>query len=102
MSYFAYVHQEGGCDYTIGCGNLLLGLGAKTEEEAKEELKEVIKERFQGDYRIEEAMLFSGETIDFDLESVYNEIDEEKKAAKKQKEEQEEKAQYEALKKKFG
>jgi hypothetical protein len=76
--FIAYLHQPGGCDYTIGCGNKLVSLTAKTVEEARKELSDLIKENYTGDIALDEVFLYSAEPIEFDMEAVYDEIEEEK------------------------
>lgn len=39
MKYKAYLYQEGGCDYTIGCGIRVIDIEASNIEEAQKELK---------------------------------------------------------------
>lgn len=100
--FFAYLHQPGGCDYTIGCGNLLVKLEADTIESAKKELIDTIKESYTGDYALEEVTFISGETIPFDVSSVYEELESEKEEQKRVNDEQHEREEFERLKKKYG
>lgn len=62
---FACLHQPGGCDYTIGCGNLLIGLTSENVEDAKKELKTIIEERYADDYRrLPNVTLIQGTSIE--------------------------------------
>lgn len=103
MKYYAYLKQEGeGCDYTIGCGNTLITLNAENDKNAKEKLKEIIIEQYsERESMLEKAILFK-ETIDFDLKSVYDEVESKKEAEKKSRQHIKDMEEFERLKKKLG
>lgn len=49
MSWYAFLEQNGGCDYTIGCGVALTKLAATSEEQALQEVKEIYGNDFQNE-----------------------------------------------------
>jgi hypothetical protein len=46
MSFYAYLKQPGGCDYSIGCGNLLIDLNSENLKDAAIQLKQEIKKEY--------------------------------------------------------
>lgn len=63
----AILYQDGGCDYTIGCGVKVIELKAETVQEAREELDEW----FGGDEGPDRIEIFRVEKIgEFDMEGV--------------------------------
>ncbi len=46
MKYKAYLKQEGGCDYTIGCGIRVIDIEASDIIEAKDKLFKEVKETY--------------------------------------------------------
>jgi hypothetical protein len=98
----AYLCQEGGCDYTIGCGNLLIQLSGETLPQAIEDLKEKIKENYTGDRRLSSVTIIKGESVNVDVDSIYEKIESDKRKQTEAETEASERQQYERLKKKFG
>jgi len=101
MSLYAYLHQSGGCDYTIGCGNLLISLSSPTLNEALIELKNTIRDGYTGDRELSSVQLIEGESIKIDVKSIYDEIAKEQMLLKNKRQEEEERILYNMLKKKF-
>jgi hypothetical protein len=101
MSFYAYLKQPGGCDYTIGCGNLLIGLNSENLKDAAIQLKQEIENNYTGDRRLESVELIEGKSIHIDVQSIYDEIEEESTKNKQQEIEKQEKAEFERLKRKF-
>ena len=104
MKYIAHLVQKGeGCDYTIGCGLVVHELSADNMEDAKQELKELIKEDYSySEAYLEKATLYEvKEEVNIEVEKIYNEKEEEKlsKADKEQRIKDYEK--FLELKKKF-
>lgn len=59
MIYKAYLIQSEGCDYTIGCGNVIINLSSNNLVDAKKELEEIIYEKYSINEReIEHAYLY--------------------------------------------
>jgi len=55
--FAVYLKQDGGCDYTIGCGLRLIYLEANNKKDAVKEARSAIKD-FNSEDRIRSAMLF--------------------------------------------
>jgi hypothetical protein len=102
--FIAHIKQDGGCDYTIGCGVNLLTIDASNIEEAKEKMKETIKE----EYSWSETYLSSCDIYEvsshtvLDVKSIYNDIKKEKDEIKLRLKEEKERSEYNRLIKKFG
>lgn len=97
--YRAYLKQKGeGCDYTIGCGKIMIILKASNMQEAKEQLKYIIEESYIGEYELASCIVFEITNLEqIDLKSIYDNL--------KQKDlkaiEDLERAEYERLKNKY-
>ena len=108
--FMAYVKQNGGCDYTIACGETIWRLKASTREAAIKELKDKIIGKmempdckyFEGCWDISSATLFefSGEEI-IPVYKWYDEALKRVEEAKANLEEKDERAELERLKKKY-
>ena len=104
MKYIAHLVQKGeGCDYTIGCGLVVRELSADNMEDAREELKEIIKEEYSYDEAyLEKATLYEvNEVVDVDVDAIYNEKAEDKKVEKEKEERIKDYEKFLELKKKF-
>jgi len=103
MKYIAHVVQNGeGCDYTIGCGLDVVELTASDLEGAKQELKEVIKERFFDDTALESAVIYEvSNAHDVDLDVIYNSMDDDVQSEKSERQRLSDFEEYQRLKKKF-
>jgi hypothetical protein len=103
MKYFAYLQQERGCDYTIGCGNILLILKASNKEAAIQELKNEIEENFTegSEYELTSILLIEGDLTKINLDLWYEEFHIKNKNEELKQKEKEEKLLYEKLKTKF-
>lgn len=102
MKYYVYLQQQGqGCDYTIGCGEHLTSVNADNDEEAVEKLSSLIKDNYTSDeFYLERAILFK-DTIPFDLQSLYEEIESEKEKEKKKLQHLRDMKDFERLRKKL-
>lgn len=80
MKYKAYLYQEGGCDYTIGCGIRVIDIEASNIEEAHSKLKEEILENYNfSETRLAECELYEvNQVIICDVEDWYDEFAKEK------------------------
>lgn len=102
MIYYAYLKQLGeGCDYTIGCAQTLIKINANSDDEARQKLKEQIKENYTGEYELESALLFNSK-IDFNLGEVYTEIKRSKQEEKDKLQHIKDMEDFEKLRKKLG
>lgn len=102
MKYYAYLKQKGeGCDYTIGCGNILVKIEASSDKEAVEKLSKNIKENYFDEQELSSVKLFK-EEIPFDLKKVYSEMKDEKERLKKKLQNIKDREEFERLKKKLG
>jgi len=102
MKYYAYLKQKGyGCDYMIGCGNILVKIEASSDKEANTKLSDIIKEEYYGERELEYVKLFK-EEIPFNLKGVYDEMKIEKENRKKELQHIKDKEEFERLKKKLG
>ncbi len=97
--YALYVKQEGeGCDYTIGCAQMLKKLNAQTIEETVDEITDIVENYALGKEEREVKEMFLVEIIhSLNVEDyMLPEEDEEDAATLRRRE------QYERLKKEFG
>ncbi len=101
MSYFAYLNQPGGCDYTIVCGNFLIGLKSDNLRDALIELKKQIQKNYTGDRQLSSVTFIEGVSINIDVNSIYDEIKKEKDALVAKQKEKEELELFKKLKNKF-
>ena len=86
--YYAYYHQQNGCDYTIACGTAFYKLNATNMNDAIRETEQYIKENFRkgSESEIGEARVIeSSGAYSIDIVGVYDELQEE---ITKQKEEE--------------
>lgn len=101
MKYYAYLKQKGeGCDYTIGCGNTLIDIEAKNDDEARAKLSEIIKEEYIDDTTLSKVILLKGE-IQFDLGKVYSELRQERDTENSKRQHIKDMAEFERLKNKL-
>lgn len=103
MKFVAYLEQSSGCDYTIGCGKILIKLDADTYEEAEDKLKYIIRD----EYSYDEGMLSKvtlyevNRDIAIDIDRIYFELSEEKRAEEDIENERKEREELERLRKKY-
>lgn len=104
MKYKAYLEQGGeGCDYTIGCGKIVVNLESTNMEDAMRELSELILEEYGSDESmIDTAELYEvGNVIKMDLDKLYNVRDEFIREREQEAEDERERAEFVRLSKKF-
>jgi len=112
--FIAHVKQDGGCDYTIACGETIWWLKAGTREAAIEELKDKIigkmempdceyYEGYWAEHRLSSVTLFeiSGQTI-IPVDKWYDEALKFARETRSSLNEEDERAELERLKKKYG
>lgn len=107
VKYIAIFHQDGGCDYTIGCGVSVDTLKADSRDDAVEEVRAKFGiGREEREYDIEEissvSLLEVTCEVEVDLDLIKDEIENAKTAAKAAALEAQEKAELERLYKKYG
>ena len=113
--FIAYVEQHEGCDYTIACGKVIIGLKSTNKEDALKELKEMIIGKYdKKENNFENGMICCEGGLDrvtlYEVSSsekipLKDWIKESKKIISDADEKEQlsnEKAEYERLKKKFG
>lgn len=96
--FFAYVKMEGGCDYTIACGEELIPLKSNSFEDAEIEIENMIPDRFTDDYELSSIKILEGTLNELDCDGIYNKI---KEREEREAVEEQERENYEKLKKKF-
>ena len=103
MKYIAHVVQNGeGCDYTIGCGLQVVQLSADNLEDAKQELKEIIKEQYFDDQELESAVIYEvSNAHDVDLDAIYNNMNDDAQSEEVERQRISDFEEYQRLKKKF-
>lgn len=105
--FIAIMHQEGGCDYTIGCGTKVVELKAKNKEQATNELIHMFFHE-DGDMHgheedVGEVNVFEvKEKLHFDLSGLVRDQKEKEKEKEKKRQEEHEKAELRRLKAKYG
>jgi excinuclease UvrABC ATPase subunit len=103
MKYIGILRQEGGCDYTIGCGINTVLFEAENAIQAAKKLQGIIKES----YNSNESMLKSAnfyqinESYEVDLKIWYQQFSQEKESILEREKREYELAEYERLKKKY-
>ena len=97
--FVAYLKQNGGCDYTIGCGKMVIHIKGKNIEEAMQNLKCKILEEYD---ELTEAALFEVKTETcVPIKKWYRERDEHDQEEEAKEKLEAERVEYEKLKKKF-
>lgn len=100
-TYKAYLFQEGGCDYTIGCGCKVVDIKATTMEEAKKEILEIID--YYSIDNLDSVEIYEiSEVFEVDLDEIKNNIEKEEDNIKFMQKELEELKEFERLKNKYG
>ena len=105
-SYVAVLTQEGGCDYTIGCGVKVKKLRATSLEAAMAEVESIIENDYgtgPGHHRIDGVTLYettARSTVN--IQAVYAQISAKQKAEEDAEKEEEERAEFERLSEKYG
>jgi hypothetical protein len=102
MMYLAVLKQDGGCDYTIACGEKTELIIANSDEEAIQDLTQRIEENYSGmETSLDSCELYRISEVAFDLKAINDAISQKNKDAIAKRKEAEEKAEFERLKKKF-
>ena len=101
--YVAYLTQKGeGCDYTIGCGILLIPIDATNMDEAKDKLSEIILEEYFDDTELKKAEIFEiNQYFDMPVKEIYKKKEEFERLKKEKDKDEKERKLYDELKKKF-
>jgi len=101
-TYYAYLKQIGeGCDYTIGCAQVMKIIKADSFNEAVTKLELIIKENYNDDTKLEDAMIFECEPEYIDLDKLYSIKQQENDSLKQQNIEREEREELKRLMKKY-
>jgi len=100
MKFVIQLFQEGGCDYTIGCGQKNVKVDASSNVELDEKILETIE--YYGRDNIDYVTVFKVDTeLKIDIDELFAKKDEEIKAKKEAEKEAEERAQLIELQKKY-
>lgn len=104
MKYIAILRQEGGCDYTIGCGINTIQFEADSPKEAAEKLQNIIKDNYNSDeHRLKQVNFYEiKNSYEVDVDLWYKKFDDEINAIQRKEQEKAEWAEYLRLKEKFG
>lgn len=115
MKYFAYMNNDGGCDYTIGCNRELVELPANSMREALELLRHELVEHGRASVDEERSYFTSdiGELREITVFEVSNSVQvdvgpikaqhkERQRELEKERKQSERRAEYERLKQEFG
>lgn len=102
--YKAHLDQGGGCDYTIGCGQVLIYLNSTNMEDAKKELQKIIEERYSHEERqLESAIIYEvSDEFELDVKDYYDQLQKERDEYNRLQREKKEREEFERLKQKFG
>lgn len=107
--YIAILHQAGeGCDYTIGCGLNVIELQSSNQMDAINELTRMIEGdedngSYTGERQLENVDLYEiSREIEFNVEDVYNELNQHVEEERISDEETREKEEYQRLHQKYG
>lgn len=104
-SYVAVLTQEGGCDYTIGCGVKVKTLRATSLEAAMAEVASIIENDYgtSPECRIDGVTLYETTAKSaVNIQAVYARIAANQKAEDDAEKEEEERAEFERLSEKYG
>lgn len=105
MAFYAYLEQGCGCDYTIGCGKLLVELKETSFEGAQEELwgEYGCRHYLGGEADLASIRVFqASEVRAVNLVEWKTRLAEQEKAEKAARDAAKDRAEYERLKAKFG
>jgi hypothetical protein len=105
MKFVAYLKQIGdGCDYTIGCGQKLIGLDAQTWAEARAEMRKLLADNYSHDEsRLETVTIYEVKTAErVPVDDWYAEIEDEEDQAQEARDKENRRREYERLKREFG
>ena len=101
-SFIAHIIQAGvGCDYTIGCGEVLWTLDAETRQKAVDEVRGEILGHYLGTALDSITVFEVSWEAEFPLREWMAEKEQEEQEALQREEEEEERREYERLKGKF-
>jgi len=106
MPYLLVMHQNGGCDYTIGCGTKVVELKATNPKRAWNEAVQIIDDHGgldPSDNRVDTASFFTiADEVRLDMTYLKHQRQMQRLKEVEAKAEAEERANYERLKAKFG
>ena len=103
MIYVLVRSQDGGCDYTIGCGISVTTLNAQNQTDALVEARiRILQENFYEEGRLKSATLLAVEArTALDVEEWYREEQMRRDVEEKHRQELKERAEFERLSAKF-
>ena len=104
-NYKVYLKQAGeGCDYTIGCGQIVITIEAENIKDATIQLKEIIADEYNSmETKLEKVEIYEISQVGkFDINHFYEQLERMEELANNSSKEEAEKLEYERLKAKFG
>jgi hypothetical protein len=105
MKWMMLLYQEGGCDYTIGCGRKWIMFNAGTKEEAHTRARKTYSEYNEiSELTLVQIAEEDGKPVIFksNIKAWDREADEEAERREREEEERKERAEFDRLSKKFG
>lgn len=109
MKWFLVLSQDGGCDYTIGCGYAHWIVEADTEEEARRKARDAVEREGYLDTGLYATTLsgiemypLKGDPVDLPVAQWREQKAEREQRAAEEESEAERRRQYEQLKQEFG
>jgi len=99
--FVLHLFQDGGCDYTIGCGHVIKEFSAFSENEMKEKVKGIITD--YGRESIHEVKIYeiTNNKGNLDIDALFAEDDEKKRNEAIKQEEDKERELLKKLKEKY-
>lgn len=103
MKYKAKLIQVGeGCDYTIGCGQLVIDIDANSLEDANVKLQKIIKEEYRFEQSLKSCELYEvHDTHIIDVDVIYKQLEIDEMNRQQSIDDALERAEYERLRYKF-
>lgn len=100
--FVAILEQEGGCDYTIGCGTKEITIEAEDYREASIKLKSIILENYTGEQELSYAKLYEiSATYEIDVQLWYKDYKEVERQKKLIALQEQDLAEFQRLKQKY-
>lgn len=102
--YIAHLSQGQGCDYTIGCGQVVIDIEANSFEEAQQKLEQEICENYSHmETMLAYAKLYEvSNMLKINVPEIYDRLEADREKERKEEKEKKEREEFERLKAKFG
>jgi hypothetical protein len=99
--FLIHLHQDGGCDYTIGCGDVVHTFEAFSKEGIEEEIKERVEDYGRDNIQKVTFYEITDNSAEIDIDGLFASDDAKYAADAKAKEEAKERKILDDLKKKY-